>query len=258
MSRPGSTPERAEPDEAPSLVDRVVEALGQAILRGDHPPGTVLPFESETAATLGVGRNVVREAIKVLAAKRLIRTGRRVGSTVLPKTEWSYLDHDVIRWSLAQEDSRDELIDELNDLRIIVEPEVAALAATSASTTEILRLFEAYEEMERHAADRVRAVEADIEYHRRLFDACHNKLLASLMRTVIVVLRTNFALALEVDDATIRFRYLGEHRVVADAIRDRDPEGARAAMRELLQNNRKNIEDMRQLRRRRLARSLDR
>ncbi len=231
----------------PSLVDRTADVLGRAILKGDYPPGTTLPFGADLSARLGVGRNVVREAIKVLGAKRPVRTGRRVGSTVLPRTEWSYFDHDVIAWSLAHE----ELRDELNGLRVIIEPEVAALAATAATTTEILRLHEAYELMERHAADRVEAVEADIEYHRRLFEASHNKLLASLMRNVIVVLRANFALALEVDDAVLRYRYLGEHRVVADAIRARDPQAARRAMQELLQNNRRNILDMRQLARRR-------
>lgn len=243
MSRAGRSP--------PSLVERTVDLLGRAILKGDYPPGTTLPFEADLALRLGVGRNVVREAIKVLGAKRLIRTGRRIGSTVLPKTAWSYFDDDVIAWSLAHEDLRDELIDELNGMRVIVEPEVAALAATAATTTEILRLYEAYEQMERHAADRVEAVEADIEYHRRLFEACHNKLLASLMRNVIVVLRANFALALEVDDAVLRYRYLGEHRTVADAIRARDPQAARGAMQELLQNNRRNILDMRQLARQR-------
>jgi len=235
----------------PSLVERTVDLLGRAILQGDHPPGTTLPFEADLAAHFGVGRNVVREAIKVLGAKRLIRTGRRIGSTVLPKAEWSYFDPDVIAWSLAHAALRDELIDELNDLRLIIEPEVAALAATSATTTEILRLHEAYELMERNAADRVEAVEADIEYHRRLFEACHNKLLASLMRNVIVVLRANFALALEVDDAVSRYRYLGEHRTVADAVRARDPQAARGAMQELLRNNRRDILAMRELARRR-------
>lgn len=109
--------------------------------------------------------------------------------------------------------------------------------------------------MERRAEDRDEAVEADIEYHRRLFEACHNKLLASLMRNVIVVLRANFALALEVDDAVSRYRYLGEHRAVADAVRARDPEAARAAMRELLRNNRRDILATRELARRRLDRA---
>ena len=228
-----------------SLVGITVDRLGGAIIKGDYQPGDVLPPEGEIARAGGVSRNVVREAVKILAAKGLLKVSRGSGTVVEPTGQWAYFDQSVIGWTLAQEGLRDQLVDELSTLRLIIEPEVAALAAQSASTTEILRLFEAFEDMERNLRDPERAVEADILFHRRLFEAAHNRLLMGMLRTVVAVLRANFALAIKADYAIIEF--LEEHRVVAEAINRRDPDAARAAMLTLLHHNKKNLADMRRM-----------
>jgi GntR family galactonate operon transcriptional repressor len=228
-----------------TLVDDAVQTVGRAIVWGQYPPDTALPVEAEIAAELGVGRNVVREAIKILSAKSLVLAGRGTGMVVLPRGEWNYLDPDVIQWNLDHPELRDELIDELSALRAIIEPQVAALAATAASTVEVLRLFEAYEAME-NAPDKFAGIEADILFHRRLFEACHNKMMLSLMRTVFVVLRANFALAIEVD--AVSSRYPDDHKLVAEAIHQRDPERARAIMTKLLHKNIENVAKMRRAR----------
>ncbi|HEV7255238.1 MAG TPA: FadR/GntR family transcriptional regulator [Mesorhizobium sp.] len=241
MSEGGQRPQ-------PTLVDKTVGEIGRAIIAGFHAPGSTLPVENDVAARLGVGRNVVREAVKILAAKRLLRPGRRAGTTVLPREEWNRLDEDVIAWSLEREDLRDELLDELTALRFMVEPEVAALAAQVGTTTEVLRLFEAVELMERHAnGPRAEAIEADILFHRRMFEASHNGILLGVMRLVFALLRANFASAIERDDG--RHYYVEEHRKVADAVHRRDADGARDAMRALLRNNARNIDETRQARR---------
>ena len=228
-----------------TLVDDAVEQVGRAIVWGRYPPDATLPVEAEIAAELGVGRNVVREAIKILSAKSLVLAGRGTGMMVLPRGEWNYLDPDVIQWNLDHPELRDELIDELSALRAIIEPQVAALAATAATTVEVLRLFEAYERME-NAPDKFAGIEADVLFHRRLFEACHNKMLLSLMRTVFVVLRANFELAIEVDYAASR--YPDDHKLVAEAIHQRDPERARAIMTALLDKNIENVATMRHAR----------
>lgn len=233
---------------ARTLVDATVEAIGRAIVAGAHPPDATLPVENEIAASLGVGRNVVREAVKILSGKHLLRTERRRGMTVLPKFEWNLLDDEVLAWSLEREDLRDDLLDELTVLRMMVEPEVAAHAATAATTVEVLRLFEAVERMEEHASgERAEAIEADVLFHRRMFEAAHNAILLALMRPVFALLRANFASAMERDAGT--HYYVEEHRRVADAVQRRDPEGARQAMRRLLKNNARHIDETRQARR---------
>ncbi|MEM6462605.1 MAG: FadR/GntR family transcriptional regulator [Pseudomonadota bacterium] len=227
-----------------SLVDIATDSIGRQIVEFSYPPNTLLPTESEIAASLGVGRNVVREATKILTSKGLLRITQGSGTKVQPEERWNYLDQQVINWAMESPNLRDGLIDELATLRFIVEPEVAALAAERASTTEVLRLFEAYEEMEKHCDSPEKSVEADILFHRRLFAAAHNKFLTALLQTVVAVLRANFLLAIKADYAMVGF--LEEHRLVAEAVNDKDPQRARSIMQTLLENNKQHVIEMRQ------------
>jgi DNA-binding FadR family transcriptional regulator len=218
-----------------SLTERVVRQIGTAIVRGDHPPDTALPVEPAIAAALGVSRNLVREAVKTLVGKGLLRTGRRAGTIVQPPGTWNLLDPDVLAWTLAAPALRDDLLTEIASLRSMIEPEVAALAASRGSTVEILRLMEALEGMERHRDDPVSAVAADIGFHRCLFAASGHRLAMSLLPAFTVLLQANFDLAIKAQGGFDR--NLAEHRAVAEAIGAREPDQARAAMRRLLANN---------------------
>lgn len=214
-------------------IKAVVDAIGSSIASGDRSPGEILATESAMCQQLNVGRNVLREGLKILAGKGLVRTVRRAGTSVLPQSQWNMLDPDVLRWILATENLRSEMLRELAELRRMIEPEVAALAAANATTTETLRLFECYEGMERFKDEPARAIEADISYHQRMFEAAHSPLLSSLFRAFVVLLRANFVI-------TVNAGYIDnlvEHRLAAEAIRDRNPDAARAAMLRLLDNN---------------------
>lgn len=225
----------APDDRRVGRVDYLVQAIGAAIVRGDHEPGTTLPVESDLGASFGAGRNAVREAIKVLAGKGFLRTERRAGTIVQPRAQWAMLDPDVLAWMLGDPAGRTYLLQSLSELRRIVEPEAAALAARKASATQVLRLLEAYELMALHRRDREKAIESDILFHERLLDASQNALLSSMSRSIVVLLRANFALSIERKDGFIR--NLEQHGKVADAIRRQDPERARGEMMTLLQNN---------------------
>ena len=118
--------------------------LGRRIVRGDYAVGTLLPTEAELCRIYSVGRNSAREMIKTLSGKHLVRTVHGTGSLVLPREEWSLLDPLVLKWRF--DDSREEsaLTEELTHLRLVLEPAISAAAAERASTTQILRVFEAY------------------------------------------------------------------------------------------------------------------
>lgn len=223
-------------------MERTTRELGRRIISGVYMPGQQLPFEEAMTVDLGVGRNIVREAIKALTAKGLLKTMRRAGTLVQPKSAWNLLDPEVLEWTVENAANRDELIAELTQLRRILEPEVAALAAQYASRTDCLRLFEAYEAMERHNDDPVKAIDADVLFHERLFEASRNQLIHSLVKAFVVLLRSIFAVSIKHDGGFIR--NLKEHLVVAEAVHARNPEDARAAMRELLSKNEKDLADM--------------
>jgi len=98
---PGAEPPRRSSrltrDVAADVVDRIV--------RGALPPGTTLPNEAGLCQYYDVSRPVIREALKVVEQKRLIRIRQGDGTTVLPKEEWSLLDVDVLRISLELDDA---------------------------------------------------------------------------------------------------------------------------------------------------------
>ena len=220
---------------ARSRVEYLMTVIGERIVGNVYQPQNTLPTEQELCDELKVGRNAVREAVKMLAGKGFLRTDRRAGTTILASSEWRMLDSEVLSWVLRHPAARDELLGNLTQLRRIIEPEVAALAAEHATTTETLRIFEAFENMERHARDRARAIEADVYFHRQLFAAAHNPLIASLSQSFAVLLRANFEISIERKDGYIR--NLNAHKLIAEAIHKRDPEAARAEMLKLLTNN---------------------
>ena len=156
------------------LVIDAVEALGRRIVRGEVAPGHTLPVEQDICDELGVSRNVVREAVKTLSGKNLIRSARRAGTIVEPREAWNLLDPQVLDWMLSEEPTRETVLSALSELRCVIEPEAAALAAQRASTSQTLKLFEIYENMVRFAADPDRAVEHDVAFHRALLEATGN------------------------------------------------------------------------------------
>ena len=223
-----------------SLHGRVVHAIGRRILSGDLPPGALLPAELE----LGASRTVVREAIKVLAAKGLVESRPKIGTRVRPRDAWNLLDPDVLAWQ--QEGATNEvLLRELTEVRRVIEPAAAELAAARADARDVAALGRAFGEMERTAqaargSDFEAFVQADMRFHLAILHACRNELLEQMSRVVYAALLVSFR-------ATSRLpgrakASLPKHRAIFDAIRAKDPRGAGAAMRHLVQGTARDIE----------------
>ena len=225
-----------------NIAQSIVDDLGRRIVRGElHADGPAL-VEQDIVSEFGASRNVVREAVKTLAAKNLVRSERRVGTIVQPPQEWNLLDPQVIEWMLSEESTHETLLSALSELRLIFEPEAAALAAQRASSRQILRIFDCFEQMQHYAEDPKRAIEHDVLFHEALLDACGNPLLRSLNHSISLLLRANFKLSIQVDNAFIR--NLEDHGCIAEAIRDRQPEKARQAVITLLKKNQQDIDAM--------------
>ncbi|MBN8843985.1 MAG: FadR family transcriptional regulator [Sphingomonadales bacterium] len=216
--------------ESKGLHGRVIQDLGQAILSGEFAPGATLPGQEECCARLGVSRTVLREALRVLAAKGLVDARPKAGTFVLPRENWNFLDPDILEWRLRSED-RDAVLEQLYELRHMVEPTAAFLAASRAKLQDFRRMGEAFDAMA--AAGRTHdSIESDLAFHRAIIEASGNDLFASLGRVVESALVISFRIGADNPDGTEHS--LAMHKAILDAIVDRNGAEARVAMRKLI------------------------
>lgn len=223
-----------------NIAQTIVDILGRRIIRGELSAGGSALVEQDIITEFAASRNVVREAVKTLAGKNLVRSERRVGTIVQPAKAWNLLDPQVIDWMLSEEVTHADLMKALSELRLIVEPAAAALAAERATSKQILQLFDCYEDMHLHAQDPEQAIIHDVRFHEMLLEACGNPLLRSLSQSIGLLLRANFKLSIQVDNAFIR--NLDDHRMIAEAIKERNPQEARRVTIELLTKNESDME----------------
>lgn len=210
----------------------VVEVLGQRIVSGELPEDATVSV-SDLEKELGISLTAVREALKVLGAKGLIDARPKRGTFVQPRVVWHLLDADIIRWRFtAPVDAG--FLDQLHEVREIVEPAAARLAAARATSADLRQMQQALDAMAA-ASDPAGAVEADLAFHRAMLGAAHNELLAQME----VVIETGLAQrdrivhgAAETSDA------LPSHRALLEAIRATDPAAAEIAARDLLRQAR--------------------
>ncbi len=169
--------------------EALVDALGAAIVQGEHAPGSRLATV-ELAERYGVSRSAAREVVRVLESFGLVTVRRKAGVVVLPRSAWNVYAPEVLAWRLAGPDRADQLR-ELSQLRSAVEPLAARLAATAASPAQRETLVAAVVAMARteHDADSDDYLDADIRFHRTLLEASGNGMLATLSGVVESVLR---------------------------------------------------------------------
>jgi len=213
----------------PGKIGMMVSALGAAIVRGEIAPGSVLPPEHELEARYGVGRSVVREAMKTLAAKGLVSVRPRHGTHVRPVHDWTLLDRDVLGWMRTGDGLDPELLTALEETRGIIEPAAAALAAQRATPEDCLCINAALEAMEEGQHDPQAAIAADKAFHLAVLEATHNPVLRSFRGAIDAILSAVFDITVGVFAGN-----LPNHAAVAQAISARDPARARQAMEILL------------------------
>jgi DNA-binding FadR family transcriptional regulator len=219
-----------------NLFSHVVEELGRRIMRGDVLPGETLPNEAALGAEFDASRSVIREAVKSLAAKGLIESRTRTGIHVLSPVHWNLLDPEVLAWRYSAMPPA-QFFGEIFEVRGLIEPNAAALAAERATDDEIAAMASAYAAMEAAEEPGPAAIEADLHFHRSILAGAHNDLLLQMGSLIGVGLMVSYRLS---SDSYSRFRPM--HRDVLDAIEARDAQGAREAMARLLTETRAFLE----------------
>lgn len=220
-----------------SMPGRIAQELAKRILSGSLKPGAALPGTGGFEAEFNASRTVMRETIKLLAAKGLVESRPRTGTRVRPARHWNAVDPDILTWRLEIGD-RERFAHELFQLRRIIEPAAAALAAANATEDDANALKAAYGDMERalaaDPADAAASVEPDFRFHHTILAASGNQLLGGLAMVIETALKASFAINATLPDAP-RLR-LADHKAVMQAILARAPTEARAAMEVLLAN----------------------
>ena len=213
---------------------QTVEALARRILGGRIPEGATLDLVA-LQSELDVSLTALRESLKVLAAKGMVDARQKRGTFVRSRADWNLLDADVLRWQFEGGGSAGSdlaLLRDLAEVRAIVEPAAVRLAAGRRTDDDLAALDAALAAMgEEEDPDPARAVAADLAFHRALLAATHNELLERMEMVISSGLAHRDRI---VHSSPHSGDPVPAHRAVLDAVRDRDPRAAEAAMRALL------------------------
>jgi GntR family galactonate operon transcriptional repressor len=218
---------------------QTVEAIALRVLTGEIPEGATLDLLA-LREELDVSLTALREALKVLSAKGIIDARQKRGTFVRPRSDWNMLDGDVLRWRSAGPPDPD-LLEDLAEVRSIVEPAAAKLAAQRATDQDLADLDDALARMGEAAGNPGKLVDADLDFHRALLGATHNQLVLQMERVIASGLAMRDQVVHNADPADDP---VPSHRKVLDAIRERNAEAAEQAMRALVD---KASEDLRRI-----------
>ena len=220
---------RLEPLRNGTVSESIVRLITDALVSGELGPGDQLPTETEFAEKLEVGRNSVREAIKVLRANGIVEIRRGSGMFITESTSPSMLEPLILNLAIQQRPSH-----ELIELRIALETAAAELIIEKASESAVTRLAEAndalLEEAEKPNHDPHALRNLDIRFHETLYSVSGNELLAKIGQAVYSLFRASIEQTVEADP---RLAYKN-HRLVIEAIKTRDAELLRKRMKDSL------------------------
>lgn len=212
------------------LQGRVIDGVGRQIIGREYAPGDLLPKEAELTEQFGVSRTSVREGMRVLAAKGLVDIRQKIGTRVRQPENWNVFDSDILRWH-SEVGRGDDIMRNLVEVRQIMEPAAARLAAGRASMDDLRRMDDALSDMTANATNREGYAHADVEFHLAVYAASHNVLLRQFGSVVADFMYSTFSVqqATAADDEVF-LEDAQTHSAVFDAINSGNGEQAADAM----------------------------
>ena len=211
----------------PRLASIVLQELAHRVIAGSYAPGDVLPTEPALGEEFGVSRTVVREGLKMLEERGLVRVEQGRGTTVQPRDSWNLLDPVVIETALTYDDEM-KLLDDLMAVRRVLEREMARAAAGRLTADDLAALDGAIGDMERSYEDYDRFRDGDTSFHGVILRASGNDVGLAIVRTIHEHADVRPALATVPPRAALA-RTVTEHRAIYEALAAGD--GALAAER---------------------------
>ena len=218
------------PKRPARLGTAVVDVLLDRIVAGELEPGTLLPNEPRLCEAFSVSRTVIREAIKILEQKGLVRAKQGQGTRVAMPDEWNLLDPMVLEASVRH-DKDLRILDDVVEIRRVLESEMARQAAVKATAGHRAEMKKLLDRLSAEVVTPERHMLTDLQFHDVIMRASGNRLGRAVVRAIHSEARTSD-------------RYIGYpkrvdceasdvgHAQIYDRIAAGDPEGAAAAMSE--------------------------
>lgn len=209
----------------------IARDLGILIVSGRYRSGEILNGEVAASDRLQVSRTAYREALRILAAKGLVESRPKTGTRVSPREKWHLLDPDVLSW-IFEFEPEEKLLESLFELRKIVEPEAAALAATRRSDAHLLAMKTALDAMAEHTLASEAGRLADQQFHSALLAASDNPFLVTLSSGVSAAVA--WTTIFKQRNTPLRRDPIPDHKRVYDAVAAGDAAEAYRVMAELV------------------------
>lgn len=203
------------------LAEQVEEQLYDYITKLPMKAGDKLPNEFKLAEQFGVGRSTIREAVKLLVSRNVLETRRGSGTYVK-----ELVPADLDPLNLRHVEDKVSLAMDLVDLRLILEPGIAELAAYNATEEEISRLKELCDTTEYKIEHNLYYIQDDIDFHTYIARCSKNKVVEQL----ISIIETAVLMFVNITHRQLMKETITTHRAITKAIADHDPIGARSAM----------------------------
>ncbi|MDN3681754.1 FadR/GntR family transcriptional regulator [Vibrio tapetis subsp. quintayensis] len=225
-----------------SLHVQVAREIARGILSGDLPQGSIIPGEMALCEQFGISRTALREAVKLLTSKGLLESRPKIGTKVVDRAYWNFLDPQLIEWMDGLTDL-EEFCQQFLGLRRAIEPEACALAARYATAEQRIKISEAFQEMcdidEAEVFDMEKWTEVDTKFHRLVFSSTGNDFYLPF-GNILTTMFVNFITHSSEEGSTC----INEHREIYEAIMAGNEDKARQASADHLQESKHRLPAM--------------
>ena len=203
------------------LAEQIEDQLYHYIVDTPLSPGAKLPNEFELGRKFGVGRSTIREAVKLLSSKGILEVRRGSGTYVVTTTKGL-----ADPLGLRSIKDKSALALDLVNVRLLLEPGIAAMAAQNATAQDVERLKTLCRRIEIKIQDKENYIEDDIAFHTCVAEISKNKVVAQL----VPIIDTAVMMFVNITHKKLTEETVLTHRMIVEAIEHQDPIGAESAM----------------------------
>ncbi|MFA0438305.1 GntR family transcriptional regulator [Vibrio sp. 10N.286.49.C2] len=210
-----------------SIHVQVAREIARGVLSGRLPEGSIIPGEMALCEQFGISRTALREAVKLLTSKGLLESRPKIGTKVVDRAYWNFLDPQLIEWMDGLNDV-EQFCAQFLGLRRAIEPEACALAAKFADADQRIELSATFQEMvevsKEENFDQDKWLDVDMRFHSLIFNATANDFFLPF-GNILTTMFVNFIAHSSEGGSTC----INEHRAIYEAIMAGDSEKAREA-----------------------------